>query len=131
MTIEKFGRLPAWFVKSGAWKRLSWNEMAVLGVLVVVQDNNTHETWIKRADLSDYSNVCKSSVSSATQGLVHVGVISKKRRGNRVVYRIEMVAPEWVTDTGKFLDLKRGVSPKPSDIAREQGTGRFSRGIRT
>jgi hypothetical protein len=127
--VMPFGQIPSWIVKRGVWKNLTKNEAKLLVTLVVHGDNKTAECWKTWDQLSESSGIHLKAIGSVAKSLDVLGCIDRKRRGNRMVYRVNRKEPEFAgllsqmakhkrrktsllrNDDGKFIPI-----PSESDV---------------
>ena len=121
-----YGQFPSWVVFSGWLTHLTPSEIAVFCVLVCHQDNETHRTWATLDTIAAEAGITRSSIPKITKRLVEkVGIICKRRRGNRVEYEIVMSGMQHMLDRPSYWHPRMR---KVRAVFKDTNTGRFTKG---
>jgi len=102
-----FGMMPAWWVDLFQWKRLSRNEMAILGVLVTRQWGKTGISQLSLEELEKESRVHIKSISDVTERLSSMSIIKKYRRRGKMKYEVLFLPPIELVESGVNFDYKK------------------------
>lgn len=77
---DRFGRVPAWIIRSLKWKPLSGSESKLLIYLACIMDNSTNMTpGFTITDLADALSLHRNTASDALRNLTCIGIVAQGR----------------------------------------------------